>query len=86
MVSNMKTTIDITDALLAEARQLADQKGTTLKSLVETGLRHVIEENTAETKPFRLKKHTFKGEGLHPEVQDADWGEIRRRAYEGHGG
>lgn len=86
MVSNMKTTIDIADALLVEARELAERKQTTLKALVESGLRRVIDENSGAAKPFRLKKHTFKGEGLHPEVQDADWSEIRRRAYEGHGG
>ena len=33
--------------------------------------------------PFRLRKRTFRGEGLLPELAEADWAEIRRRAYEG---
>ncbi len=38
----MKTTIDIADPLLREARKLANREGTTLRALVEQGLRHVI--------------------------------------------
>jgi Bacterial antitoxin of type II TA system, VapB len=35
----MKTTIDIADALLEEARQAAEASRTTLRALVEAGLR-----------------------------------------------
>jgi len=56
-----------------------------MKSLIEAALREVLAQER-ERRPFRLRKATFGGEGLHPEVQDADWSEIRRRAYEGRGG
>jgi len=39
----MKTTIDIADPLLDEARKLAAREGTTLRALVERGLRVRLE-------------------------------------------
>jgi len=40
----MKTTIEIPNSLLEEARKLASQEGTTVRALVETGLRRVLAE------------------------------------------
>jgi Arc/MetJ family transcription regulator len=81
----MKTTIDISDALLEEARKLATREGTTVKALVEQGLRRVVTERR-RTSTFRLRKATFKGNGLQPGVDHADWERIRSLAYEGRGG
>lgn len=39
MVSRMKTTVELPDALLDEARRLARDRGVTLKDLLEEGLR-----------------------------------------------
>ena len=73
----MKTTIDIADPVLREARTLAANQGTTLRALVEQGLRHVIAEQK-HRKPFRLRLVTFGGEGLRPELRDATWDENSR--------
>jgi Arc/MetJ family transcription regulator len=55
MVSHMKTTIEIADALMAEARQAAEQGGTTLRALVEEGLRKLLAERERQrAQPFRL--------------------------------
>jgi hypothetical protein len=81
----MKTTIDIPDPLLDRARRLADGRGTTLRALVEEGLRLVLNKSSA-TGEFRLRRAAFKGRGLAPEVTDASWAELRRIAYEGRGG
>jgi len=43
MVTHMKTTVEISDALLNEARQVATQEHTTLRALFEEGLRAAIE-------------------------------------------
>lgn len=83
--THMKTTIDIADALFREARLLARRQGTTLRALVEEGLRHVVRERRA-TPGFQLRKVTFRGEGLAPDLEGAGWEPIRRRAYEGRGG
>ena len=77
----MKTTIDIADPILREARKLASREGTTLRALVEQGLRQVISERK-QKQPFRLRPVTSGGEGLRPELQDASWDEIRDLSYE----
>ena len=82
----MKTTIDIADRLAREARQAAKRRGTTLRALVEEGLRLVIERDPERprTKPFRLV--TFRGRGTQPGIEEGDWETIRSLIYEGHGG
>ena len=77
----MKTTIDIAAPVLREARALAAKEGTTLQALVEQGLRHVIAAKK-QKKPFRLRRVTFGGEGLRPELRDATWDEIRDLSYQ----
>ena len=81
----MKITLDIADPLLREARKIAMRDRTTLRELVEQGLRRIIAKWKA-VRPFRLRNVTFKGEGLVPELRDADWEKIRDLAYEGRGG
>lgn len=85
MGAHMKTTIDIADPIFTEAKRLADRRGTTLKALVEQGLRQVLAEPEAGAPPFRLRKASFKGKGLHPDLQGATWDRLRELAYEGHG-
>jgi hypothetical protein len=80
----MKTTLEISDPLLREARKLAARERTTLRALVEQGLRRVVTER--QRRPaFRLRKASFKGRGLRPEFQDAAWERVRDLAYEGRG-
>jgi Arc/MetJ family transcription regulator len=81
----MKTTIDIAASLLSEARRAAAQRRTTLRALVEEGLRRVLGERRG-SRGFRLRKVTFRGSGLRDEIAGAGWDEVRRRAYEGRGG
>jgi Arc/MetJ family transcription regulator len=80
----MKTTIDIADGLLAQARQQAQEQGTTLRALVEQGLRSVLEDS-ARPHGFKLRKASFGGSGLRAEWVDASWDRIRELAYEGRG-
>ena len=77
----MKTTLDIADPLLREARHVAAREGTTLRALVEQGLRQVVAERKRK-RAFRLKKASFKGNGLRPELASAGWERIRDLAYE----
>ncbi len=81
----MKTTVEIPDSLLEEARKLASREGTTIKALVVESLRRIITERK-RAKAFRLRKVIFKGKGLQPHVAGASWEKIRDIAYEGHGG
>jgi Arc/MetJ family transcription regulator len=81
----MKTTIDIADSLLEEARRLAARRSTTLKALVEAGLRRELRES-AKAAPFELRAASFRGQGLRPELVGASWDRVRELAYEERGG
>ncbi|MBW2273870.1 MAG: type II toxin-antitoxin system VapB family antitoxin [Deltaproteobacteria bacterium] len=85
MVTHMKTTVEISDPLAEEAKAVAGGEKTTLRALIEEGLRHVLRERRRETR-FELRDASFRGHGLQPEFQDGDWRRIREAAYEGHGG
>lgn len=85
MGSHMKTTVEISDALLDEARRVARREKTTLRSLVEQGLRRVLQERRAHA-VFRLKKASFRGRGLQPDMADAGWERIRALAYDDRSG
>lgn len=81
----MKTTIEIADAVLEEARRVAVRERVTLRELVERGLRHVVAEHR-DRRRFRLRKATFRGRGLHPDAEQAGWERLRAITYEGRGG
>lgn len=82
----MKTTIEIADALLHEAKQVAAEEGVAVRALVEQGLRRVLDERKRRKPGFRLRKASFKGRGLQPGVAGADFERLRELAYEGRGG
>jgi hypothetical protein len=80
----MKTTVEISDSLLREARRLAAREGVTLRTLVERGLHRVVAETTHGA-PFKLRRASFRGKGRQPELRDASWDRVRDLAYEGRG-
>jgi hypothetical protein len=81
----MKTTVHIPDSLLREARKIANQEGTTIKALIEEGLRRTIDDRK-RSRRFRLRRATFKGNGLQPAAAGASWEKIREMSYGGRGG
>ena len=83
MATHMKTTIEIADSILEEARAIAAREGTTVRALVESGLRHMVAERRAQYGTFKLRDESFGGEGLAPELRGASWERIRDLAY-GH--
>ena len=85
MVNHMKTTVHIPDNLIAEAQRIAQRDGTTLKALVQEGLRRVVDERKQQ-KAFSLRQASFKGAGLDPSLDAASWERIRDMSYEGRGG
>jgi hypothetical protein len=84
MVTRMKTTIEISDSLLRRAKALALREGTTVRALVEAGLRAVLKEKR-DKPPFVLRNASFRGEGLQPEFRDEKWDDVRDAIYEGRG-
>jgi len=80
----MKTTVEISDSLLSDARRVAEREHTTVRALIEEGLRRVTAERKA-AKPFKLRKVTFRGKGLQKPMAGASWQQIRDASYEGRG-
>jgi hypothetical protein len=81
MVAHMKTTVNLPDALLEEARQTARQRQTTVTSLIESGLRIAIARQT-EARTFKLSDASVDGDGLALEFQGASWEQLRAAAYD----
>jgi hypothetical protein len=80
----MKTTVEISDALLAEARAAAGREGTTVRALIEEGLRLAVERRKRRQR-FKLRDASVGGEGLQPGFSFERWAEIRDTIYEGRG-
>jgi Arc/MetJ family transcription regulator len=70
----MKATIEISDALLLEAKRTAAEHNTTLRTIVEAALRRYLETTAggAQASP-RLRRCTFRGRGLQPGISESDW-------------
>jgi len=80
----MKTTLDISDPLLKEARAMARRDSTTIRALVERGLRLALAERRSG-KPFRLRNASVSGSGLQADASRLSWEQLRALAYEGRG-
>lgn len=76
----MKTTLELSDALLLQAKELAKKEHTTLRNLTEEGLSRVLAEREARSR-VKIQPVTFKGKGLSPEFRQASWTSLRDAAY-----
>lgn len=81
----MKTTIEISDALLRRAKAVAARRNTTLRALLEAALREALEHERPSGKACSVRTHTFGGHGLQRGLSWEDWGRLRDLAYEGRG-
>jgi len=84
MDGQVKTTVDISDPLLREIRKLAARDGVTLRTLVERGLHRVLAETKSGAR-FKLRRASFKGQGLQAELRGASWDRIRDLIYQDRG-
>lgn len=81
----MKTTVELSDAALAEAKRVAARDGTSLRALLEEGLRRVLADRRRRDSAFRLRDASFKGEGLSPEFEGRSWPAVRDEIYRERG-
>ena len=79
-MTHMKTTVELPDELLREVQRLARAEGTTMRSLMEEGLREVIARHLAAGR-FTLRDASVPGEGVSAELADATWAQLREAAY-----
>ena len=64
----MRTTIQLDDQLLLEAKQYAAQTGRTLKAVIEDALREALARTEATRPQIRVPLKTFRGRGVQPGV------------------
>ena len=57
----MRTTIDIDDTLLAEAKKRAIEQNISLRKVMENALRESLNRQNRQTKPFHLEWRTVHG-------------------------
>lgn len=76
----MKTTIELPEALFDKAKRHARKHKTTLKALIEQGLRQVL-ATKPDTAHFKLRDASVNGKGLNPEFRDAGWEQVRDAIY-----
>lgn len=80
----MKTTVEISDELLKKAKRLAAKRRTTLRAIIEQGLRSTLKEQQCVTR-YELPDRSVDGDGLQPEFRNRSWSDIRDTAYDGRG-
>ncbi|MCH7232211.1 type II toxin-antitoxin system VapB family antitoxin [Glycomyces sp. L485] len=78
----MKTTVVIADALLEEAKEHARNEGTTLRALIEEGLRVILAKPGSGKSGYTLPDFSFQGNGLQQHLEGADWETIKTFARE----
>ena len=76
----MKTTVEISDDLFKRSQQIAKREGTTLRAILEEGLRLALRSRqTRRQIPFRFP--TFGSDGLNEEFREAPWETVRDTIY-----
>ena len=75
----IKTTINLPDVLVQEAKRLAAKRGIPVREFFETALRKHLAAERQRPKPVPFRTHTFKGEGLQPGVT---WSQLIELSYQ----
>jgi len=76
----VKTTVEITESLLADAKRLAAERSITLRQVIEEGLRNVLESKPKQA--FRLRDGSYGRGGM---VRPMKWDEVLEEIYHGRG-
>lgn len=84
MGAHMKTTVEIAEDLLRAAKAVAGKERTTLRALLEEGLRWALDKRKRR-QAFELRDASVGGKGVQPGVVEGDWSTLRDSIYEGRG-
>lgn len=78
----MKTTVEISDALLLRARRYARKSGQPLRAIIEEGLRRVLEAEPEST-TYTLPDMSVGKIGEPNPLESLSWQELRDEIYGG---
>ena len=81
-MGHMKTTVDISDALLARATRLARTVGKPLRAVIEEGLRRVLQEDAAPAR-YRQPDRAVGRAGAANPLDALSWQDLRDEIYGG---
>jgi len=76
----MKTTVELPDSLRREAKRVALRERTTVRALIERGLRTVLDHRRPAAR-FALRQASFRGDGLAAGTSLRDWDAVRDLVY-----
>ncbi len=76
----MKTTVELPEALLSEAKRVAAEEKTSVKALIQEGLQRVLELRTQARKQFRLRKASVSGKEPRDQFAEGGWEAIRSQS------
>ena len=79
----MKTTVELPDGLVREAKRMALREKTTVRALIERGLRSIV--SGRQPAGFTLRAAAFRGDGLVAGRSLRDWEAIRDLSYSERG-
>ena len=78
----MKTTVEISDALLVRAKRHARKVGRPLRALIEDGLRQILEAEPAQNN-YQLPDRSVGDVRGHNPLESLSWQDLRDEIYGG---
>jgi hypothetical protein len=78
----MKTTVEIPDALLDRARQLARRSGRPVRALIEEGLRLALQKE-ASVGPYEMPDRSVGDPAAANPLESLSWQDLRAEIYGG---
>lgn len=80
---HVKTTLDLSDELLARAKRHARKQGRPLRALVEEGLRLALEAEAAKKPRYRLPDCSVGSSRAPNPLESLSWQDLRAEIYGG---
>ncbi len=78
----MKTTVEISDALIDRARRYARRQGTSVRALIEEGLRRVLDSEEPAA-AYQLSDCSVGAAGKPNPLETLSWQDLRHEMYGG---
>ena len=82
----MKTTVELSDALMWEMKEQARASHSLMREIMEAAMRLYLDQLKQPREKFRFQNHSFKGNGVCEGIEEGAWEQIRGKIFESRGG